>query len=547
MAPLADMGQTLVLAPFPVPDDISPSSLTANLVCRVFFGLVTNAICVVPLRLLYRNGEFSAVVFILDVMCLNLLTVINALLWRNDDTTQWWAGYGWCDLHAFLYVPLLCLYTSSCLAISRNLSEQVNMLRANPLTMREKRRKNLVQALIMFPIPLLQLAWIYPLTAQRYIIVTLVGCDWRVHGSWPYFVFFLLPAPLMALMSGFYSIMTFKRYRELRKTMASALSSNSSATSRQNRTRRKLYLMTISILVPYVPLQLAYAVLNGLNNFPLQPFDFHKIREDAAPFPWDSIVLTPSTQVPWVFLNGKYIPILTTLVIFMYFGITVDARRAYRRFMLAVGLGAVFPRLHNDGYDFSAQSATRSGTGSWGARTDTTSGSVVKPAFRESSRQLSQHSSPSTSAAHHPSHRLPDLVMPGENAGAEAHASHDTSPEPTTLPHRNPFLFRTNIALPTFPLPSFLTRARGRRSAQQQQQQGTSPDITLRPLPSAAAATSRPRRSDSSLRDYLPLHDRERVATRVWSDDEGPGPRAASPPQDLRAVTVETSISLHAR
>ncbi|KAH6694712.1 pheromone receptor [Verticillium dahliae] len=369
---MAAAAQTLVLSPFPVPDDVSPTSLTANLVCRVVFGLLNNLICLVPLRLLWRNGEFSAVVFIIDVMCLNMLTVINALLWRNDDTTQWWAGYGWCDLHAFLYVPLMCLYSTSCLAISRNLSDQVNMLRANPLTHREKRKKNLIQALIMFPIPLIQMAWIYPLTAQRYIIITLVGCDWRVHGSWPYFVFFLLPAPLLALVSAFYSILTFKRYRELRRGMQTALSSNSSASSRQNRTRRRLYFMTISVLIPYLPLQLAHAVLNGLSSFPLQPFDFHKIRYEAAPFPWDSIVFMPSTQVPWIFLNNKYIPILTTVVIFIYFGITVDARRMYRHAVLAVGLGSMFPRLHHsDGYNFSDQSGSgsRSGTGSWGART----------------------------------------------------------------------------------------------------------------------------------------------------------------------------------
>ncbi|CRK30483.1 hypothetical protein BN1708_005141 [Verticillium longisporum] len=557
MAPVAEMAavaQTLVLSPFPVPDDVSPTSLTANLVCRVVFGLLNNLICLVPLRLLWRNGEFSAVVFIIDVMCLNMLTVINALLWRNDDTTQWWAGYGWCDLHAFLYVPLMCLYSTSCLAISRNLSDQVNMLRANPLTHREKRKKNLIQALIMFPIPLIQMAWIYPLTAQRYIIITLVGCDWRVHGSWPYFVFFLLPAPLLALVSAFYSILTFKRYRELRKGMQNALSSNSSASSRQNRTRRRLYFMTISVLIPYLPLQLAHAVLNGLSSFPLQPFDFHKIRYEAAPFPWDSIVFMPSTQVPWIFLNNKYIPILTTVVIFIYFGITVDARRMYRHVVLAMGLGSMFPRLHNsDGYNFSDQSGSRSGTGSWGARTDTTTTSTLKPGLRETTRQLSHHSnsSPSSSAARtsHPSHSLPDLIMPIDVEAAAAQTPpRAPSPAPPRQPHRNPFLFRTSLALPTLPLPRFLARARAR--PHRSEPRSSSSHMALQPLPANAAPRSAG--SDVSLA-YLPPQDRERTATRVWSDDDGEDAAAVqhagrvNGAEEARAVTVETSISMHAR
>lgn len=194
----------LVLSPFSE-DPITTPGLTVNLVCRVVFGILANFICWVPLRLLYRNGEFAAVVFISNMMGLNVLCVINSLIWRDNNMSEWWAGYGWCDVHPYLYVPMMSLYTTAVLAISRNLCEQVGMLRANPLTVREKRRKNLVQALIMFPIPVLQLAWIYPLTAQRYAIVTLVGCDWRVHGSWPRVIFYIIPAPVVALLSGYFA------------------------------------------------------------------------------------------------------------------------------------------------------------------------------------------------------------------------------------------------------------------------------------------------------------------------------------------------------
>lgn len=195
----------MVLAPLPVPDPVTTPALTANFVCRVVLGISSIIICLVPLRLLYRNGEFAAVVFVANMMGLNLLTVTNALIWRDDNMTEWWPGYGWCDLHPFLYVPMMALFTTSVLAISRNLSVQVGMLRAHPLTVREKRRKNLVQALIMFPLPLIQMAWIYPITAQRYTIATLVGCDWRVHRSWPKLVFFSLPIPVLALLSGYYA------------------------------------------------------------------------------------------------------------------------------------------------------------------------------------------------------------------------------------------------------------------------------------------------------------------------------------------------------
>ncbi|KAI1021451.1 hypothetical protein LB505_000090 [Fusarium chuoi] len=53
----------------PGPGTITTPSLTANLVCRVLFGLIANIACIVPLKNLYRNGEFAAVVFIANIEC----------------------------------------------------------------------------------------------------------------------------------------------------------------------------------------------------------------------------------------------------------------------------------------------------------------------------------------------------------------------------------------------------------------------------------------------------------------------------------------------
>ncbi|ROT38797.1 hypothetical protein SODALDRAFT_277871 [Sodiomyces alkalinus F11] len=346
----------------------------ANLVCRVVLGIIANIICLVPLRLLYRIGEFSAVVFVANMIGLNCLTVINALIWRDDNMTEWWPGYGWCDIHPFLYRPMMTLFTTSVLAISRNLSVQVSMLRAHPLTVREKRRKNLVQALIMFPVPLIQIAWIYPITAQRYTIATLVGCDWRVHRSWPRLVFITLPTPILSLMSGYYAILTYLRYRELRKATRGALSSNSSAISRQNRTRRRLYLLTICILIPYIPLQCAHAALNITETLPLEPFDYHRVRNDEnAPYPWNSILLRPSSEINFAFMNNKFISIATAFLVFFLFGATIDARSTYRRYLLAMGFGKLFPRLHEPSYRAAGMNSISNPNTSWATRTYVTS------------------------------------------------------------------------------------------------------------------------------------------------------------------------------
>lgn len=195
----------LYLIKAPGPDTITSPSLTANLLMRVILGIFANIVCLVPLKHLYRNGEFAAVVFIVNIEIKNLDTIVNALLWRNDDVDSWWAGYGLCDVIPYIRNFTIVLFCTCLLAIMRNLAQQVGLMRANPLTVREKRKRNLVQALIMFPLPILQMAWIWPLTAQRYVIGTLVGCSWISYPAWPYVIFFILVPVIVSLITTGYA------------------------------------------------------------------------------------------------------------------------------------------------------------------------------------------------------------------------------------------------------------------------------------------------------------------------------------------------------
>lgn len=189
----------------PGPGTITTPSLTINLVSRLLLAVIANLACIVPLKNLYRNGEFAAVVFIANIQWANLDTIINALIWRNDDTSKWWSGEGFCDLNPYYTNFTNALFGTCLLAIMRNLAQQVGLLRANPLTVHERRRRNLVQALIMFPLPLLQAAWVWPLTTQRYAVATLAGCSWVAWPSWPYMTFFVIAPVVVALVTSVYA------------------------------------------------------------------------------------------------------------------------------------------------------------------------------------------------------------------------------------------------------------------------------------------------------------------------------------------------------
>ena len=103
------------------------------------------------------------------------------------------------------------------------------------------------------------------------------------------------------------------------------------------------------------------------------------------------------------------------------------------------------------------------------------------------------------------------------------------------LPHRNPFLFRTNLDFPIpFRLPFFKLKPKATPSNQQDR---PLPLTSLPPLPSIQHPHW----------DHHHIPQSSRVSTRVWSDDEV-GLFADSPPYgraspDLASVVVETHMT----
>lgn len=182
----------------PLAPDLDPSDpfnarrLLPNLVCRVVLGILAILLAIIPGRLLWRNGEFAAVVFILTTTLLNLFNVVNSLLWRDDNFDTWWDGKGWCDIQAYTSGPLIVVYAASIFAVMHNLANQVGMLRANPLTVMEKRRRNLLQAAIIFTVPIIEIAVTFPLLKRRYFVAALRGCVVSYDNSTPTLVVFYI-------------------------------------------------------------------------------------------------------------------------------------------------------------------------------------------------------------------------------------------------------------------------------------------------------------------------------------------------------------------
>lgn len=150
--------------------------------------------------------------------------------------------------------------------------------------------------------------------------------------------------------------MTFWRFRQLsRDTMSAFSTANSRATSRARRAKRRLYFMTLAILIPYLPVLLLIFANNVHYLLPFKHYDFGAVRRgEIDGHPWSAIVLLPIAALDFPTLNDRYIAVLTAIPVFGFFGMSKDAINMYRGYLVALGLGRLWPVLREE-YDPDSQ------------------------------------------------------------------------------------------------------------------------------------------------------------------------------------------------
>lgn len=151
----------------------------------------------------------------------------------------------------------------------------------------------------------------------------------------------------LRLVNMLLSVFTWWRYRQIDTESRKNLwnSRNSGAQARNARARRKLYFMTLTIIAPWLPLQLMFLFNNVKMGRPwAAPFDLATVHRDG----WDQIDYSPISTVPWTHMYGTYAYAFESLVVFLYFGLTKDAHDLYREYLRALGLGKIFPKLNQE-------------------------------------------------------------------------------------------------------------------------------------------------------------------------------------------------------
>ncbi|KAI0847929.1 pheromone A receptor-domain-containing protein [Daldinia vernicosa] len=317
-----------------------------NLVLRVVFAIIGTGLCWPPLRTLWRYNDLPGVSLIIVVAIMNFFAVLNAMIWSQDNWDDWYDGQGLCDVQAYLSTPMKTIYAATIFVTVYELAQKFDVRRAILLNSREDKFRELKQALIIFLVPFIQLVMTYFTISQRYKIGTLIGCIAEYDNNWLKIIVFDVPIPIFVVLSVPFTFCAYLRYRRYSRESQLAIESSNQGVARHIRLRIRLYHVTASIMLVYAPVSFILLSKNiqMAVQEPPSAYDFHRIHDDADPYPWDSVTFVPSWNMEWLEMNQPWFAIMTTVTIIGFFGTSEDCSPVYRGYMEWLGLGRCLPR-----------------------------------------------------------------------------------------------------------------------------------------------------------------------------------------------------------
>lgn len=170
------------------------------------FSFLVSILITPPMLWHLRNRNIGATSLILWVLVLTLQMFLNAVIWPNDDTSNWFDGNALCDIEVKIQVASYVGFPASAACVLRALTRVMDTERASLGLTKEQRRKGYVlDILLCAGFPALQMLFHYFVQAKRYFIFGISGCVPSQESSWLTELLLTTPPVIWTLVCTYYA------------------------------------------------------------------------------------------------------------------------------------------------------------------------------------------------------------------------------------------------------------------------------------------------------------------------------------------------------
>ena len=360
---------------------LKPSVQTALLPTLAIISLI---LCAPPLTWHIRNRNLAASALVFWIMLENVFNFVNPLIWPTDRMDTWWHGYGLCDIEIKLTIASNIGFPASLLCVIRYLAM---ILDTKNTVLRSgggyKSRQLLIEGAFCIGLPICMMLMHLVVQDTRYYIFAIAGCVPSYDDSWVSILLIHIWGPVLSLVAGGYAVLVIIRLVKYKRSFSDILSASSSSLTTSRFLR--LFLMSLVLVLGALPLQL-YGLVQNFSHYEFKSYSWGRVHAH-----WEDIILIPTFgQVT----SDHWVQVAVGFTVFVFFGMGKDATKLYRSWLLAVGLGKVWPSLRRGNESEKGSSARSFGSraqlwvkdrfssrGSWSSR-------FVQPRLRPFQRLL---------------------------------------------------------------------------------------------------------------------------------------------------------------
>ncbi|KAK6428830.1 a-factor receptor [Oleoguttula sp. CCFEE 5521] len=300
------------------------------------FALLISLLIIPPMLWHARNRNIGATSLIAWILILNIQIVLNALIWRNDNTNSWFSGTGLCDIEVKIQLASGVGFPSSAACVLRALARVMDTERTSMgKTRAQKKRGYAIDLLWCAGFPALQMLFHYVVQPSRYYIWGISGCVPSVSNSWVTDLLIIAPPVAWVLVCAVYAVLILIRLHRYRRNFSTLLANSNTNTS------RFLRLFVLCIFWLLISLPLHAFILYTQAYIQHEPFAWSTLHSAES---WSKVEMTPSGGTARYIV---YIWLGSGLAVFMFFGWGRDAAKMYRQGLMALGLGYFFPGLRD--------------------------------------------------------------------------------------------------------------------------------------------------------------------------------------------------------
>ncbi|KAI0350979.1 fungal pheromone STE3G-protein-coupled receptor [Trametes cingulata] len=203
-----------------------------------YVAFIAAALVLVPLPWHWRARNIATLSMIGWLFVINIIYGVDAIIWHNNVNIT---AVTWCDITTRIIIGAGMALPAACMCISIHLAQVASVSRVQS-SRADKRRRQLIELVLCFGVPLLWMGLHYTVQGHRFDIIEDYGCRPNTYISIPAIFLIWVPPLIFSAVTFVYSGIALMHFLRHRITFARHLENSSSGLT----TSRYLRLMAMA-------------------------------------------------------------------------------------------------------------------------------------------------------------------------------------------------------------------------------------------------------------------------------------------------------------